>query len=850
MGIGKRGWKSVGALAALVLLPRCDGGVGPEAGEDARQPASAFEEAPPAAPPAEASEPPAAPPARVHTFLPVADGSVDAAQPDRGLGGDEALQVDALPTESRAYTRFAVAGLSGRVARATLRLYAFSGTSDGPAVYRIQGPWTEAGLTFHAQPWRYGAALDDAGPIAAGTWVELDVTAAVTGNGVHELGLFATSADGVDFDSRESRHEDRRPQLVVETDSAPPDACASATREDTRVILPLADEAVHEDTQDVPPGSGPTLRVDASPVRFESFLHFDLEHDKGGPIVSAKLRLFATNGSVDGVEVHHAGGNAWNWGSLTWSRRPQVQRLLADLDEVSANGWVEVDVTALVKGGEEFTFGLLPGGADGVEFRASATGLDGLAPHLLITRAPPGCGFRGTGGAIEWTRQHGGPGYETASAMATAEDGTSFVAAGSFVGGGDFGGAAFSGERGLVVARYSGDGAHQWSRAFPVETWAHVSALSVTSTGHILVVGAYGGALDLGTGPLPYIDEWPTTSGIFVARLSPQGEPLWAHGFRSVVRSNWGGRSRTGVSAAAAVGTDFMGSLIVTGAFTGRMDLGGGMLDSDPAYPLSDEPEPGLFLARFHADGRHLWSIAFPGGHRKASVASALATDSQGFIYVGGRTASPLLGATQPRTPFIAKFSWNGTPQWLRAFDGATGSIHALATLPGGGVGFAGGFRGTFSFGGQAVTTAAPSPDYQPDDLVLGTMRASGHDGWVRTAGGTSQELAYSLGVDAGGGLVVGGWTRAGTLDLGGGVLTGTPPSWDTLQHFVARYGPDGAHRWSRLLGVKNQDPVPLLVTADGRTRLAIPFEGAFDPGSGSATSRGSRDVLFLQLAP
>ncbi|HZI16309.1 MAG TPA: DNRLRE domain-containing protein [Myxococcus sp.] len=850
MGIGgKWGWKTVGALAALVLLPRCDGGPGAGDVEPARQPASTFVEDP-ESPPVEAPVPEApASTARAHTFPAVADGSVDAAQPERRMGGDETLQVDALPAEARAYTRFEVTGLSGRVTRATLRLYAFSGTADGPAVYRVQGPWTEADLRFNlwAMPGRYGAALDDAGPISSGTWVELDVTGAVAGNGVHEFGLFATSADGVDFDSRESRHEARRPQLVVETGSAPPDDCAPVSRPDTRIIYPLADEAVHEDTADAPPWVGSTLRVDASPVRFESFLHFDLEHDRGGPIVSAKLRLFATNGSVDGPELHHAGGSSWNWGSLTWNRRPQAQRLLADLGEVPANGWVEVDVTGLVKGGEDFTFALLPSSEDGVEFRASATDIPGLWPHLLITRAAPGCRFRGTGGAIDWTRQRGGPGDETVSAMATAEDGTSFVVAGRFSGGGDFGGGPLAGERGLVVARYAQDGSHQWSRALAVGARAEVTGLSVTTTGHVLLVGEYHGALDLGTGALPFIED--TASGLFVARLSPQGEPLWAHGFRAEVRSPDAG-VRAGMARAQAVGTDFMGSLIVTGVFQGSLNLGGGLLHADPGSPPVGFPAPGLFLARFQADGRHVWSISMPGDIL-GTVPQALSTDGQGFIYVGGTTASRLLGATRAGTPFIAKFSWNGTPQWVRALNGAEGGIRALAALPGGGVGFAGDLRGTFSFGGHTLTSTDPVPASAPDDVVVGTLKASGQDGWVRMEGGPHSEGAYSLGVDVGGALVVGGWTRADTLELGGGQLGGggAPPA-GAVQHFVARYGPDGTHRWSRLLGVKGPERVPLQVAPDGRTRLGIPFEGAFDPGSGSATSRGARDVLFLQLAP
>jgi hypothetical protein len=51
--------------------------------------------------------------------------------------------------------------------------------------------------------------------VATNTWVEYDVTAAVSGNGTVSFVLATTSSDGLDVRSREYNTIAQRPQLVV-----------------------------------------------------------------------------------------------------------------------------------------------------------------------------------------------------------------------------------------------------------------------------------------------------------------------------------------------------------------------------------------------------------------------------------------------------------------------------------------------------------------------------------------------------------------------------------------------------------------------------------------------------------
>jgi chitodextrinase len=125
------------------------------------------------------------------------------------------------------YLKFTVSGLASPVQSAKLRLYAFSGTADGPAVYTTGTGWSESGVTWNNRPASTSGATDDKGTIATNSWVEYNVAPFVQGNGTYSFRLATSSTDGVDIRSREFTDATLRPQLVVMV--APPDTQAPAT---------------------------------------------------------------------------------------------------------------------------------------------------------------------------------------------------------------------------------------------------------------------------------------------------------------------------------------------------------------------------------------------------------------------------------------------------------------------------------------------------------------------------------------------------------------------------------------------------------------------------------------------
>jgi hypothetical protein len=160
------------------------------------------------------------------SFVASGDAQVAEASPGTNYGALTSLTVDLSPN-THSYLRFSPTGLSGTVTRATLRLYVTNGTPNGPLAYRVTAPWSEGTVTWSTKPAPAGAALQNLGNVPVNAWVDIDVTAAVPGNGDVDFLLVPESSDGFAASSREATTN--KPTLVVTTtgtgggDTTPPE---------------------------------------------------------------------------------------------------------------------------------------------------------------------------------------------------------------------------------------------------------------------------------------------------------------------------------------------------------------------------------------------------------------------------------------------------------------------------------------------------------------------------------------------------------------------------------------------------------------------------------------------------
>jgi hypothetical protein len=151
------------------------------------------------------------------TFSPVADSYVEGDTPARNYGTAVKLRADASP-DTRSYLRFNVQGVTGTVVKATLRTTATSASTAGYDVRSVPDTsWGETTIDYSNAPaFATGLPLGTSLGFAAGGTPSVDVTPAVTGNGLVSFALTTPSATALSVASREAVAA-QAPQLIVQT---------------------------------------------------------------------------------------------------------------------------------------------------------------------------------------------------------------------------------------------------------------------------------------------------------------------------------------------------------------------------------------------------------------------------------------------------------------------------------------------------------------------------------------------------------------------------------------------------------------------------------------------------------
>jgi phosphatidylinositol-3-phosphatase len=170
------------------------------------------------------------------TFTPLADAYVSASYPSTNYGSLTRLRVDGSP-DVHSYLRFSVSGLGGLpILNATLRIYANSASSSGLTAKTVSdNSWGETTITYSNMP-ALGTTLTTSGAVAAGTWVNMDVSAYVKAEGTYSLGVITPGSTAISLASRESGAD--APQLILTLGSTTSSSTPSPTPISTATLNP------------------------------------------------------------------------------------------------------------------------------------------------------------------------------------------------------------------------------------------------------------------------------------------------------------------------------------------------------------------------------------------------------------------------------------------------------------------------------------------------------------------------------------------------------------------------------------------------------------------------------------
>jgi PKD repeat protein len=155
-------------------------------------------------------------------LTPVEDAYVRSLSPTTNYGGAGTLRVKdggATGEHYRSFLKFDVAGLSGPVTHATLRLYVLDPATSGGNVFVASNAWSERGTTWSTQPPLTGSPIAALGAVALDSWVEvpLPASAFAAGAGTYTLAIVSPGPSGGTA-WYASREDPRSPELVLGTD--------------------------------------------------------------------------------------------------------------------------------------------------------------------------------------------------------------------------------------------------------------------------------------------------------------------------------------------------------------------------------------------------------------------------------------------------------------------------------------------------------------------------------------------------------------------------------------------------------------------------------------------------------
>ena len=438
------------------------------------------------------------------------------------------------------------------------------------------------------------------------------------------------------------------------------------------------------------------------------------------------------------------------------------------------------------------------------------------------------------------------------------------------------------------------DGACRWNKRFGDGNGsATAGSLVVDAEGSAIVAFEGVGSADFGGGALslPGLEIW-------IAKLDSAGDHLWS----KVFGVGYGaGLNQIGAAAGLA------GEVILTGTFTGTIDLGGGPLTSQGGSDLfvakldrdghlvwnkrfavnSPAPQPlgasavvdaagdvilsafapvgvdfgggalpyaggssDTFIVKLSPSGDHLWSKAI--GSSSYDVIGPFAVDPAGRVVLAGLVSAPAdlgSGVVLPPGEFLLALDAAGAVAWARSpfAAGAASFFSSLAVDPAGNVVAAGIFDGQVDLGaGPLTSTMKPGGMVPSKDFVVLGLAPDGSTRFSKSFGSSLDEFApFAVAVDGAGQIVLGGLIQA-DVDFGGGAL---PAQGET--GFLAKLDGDGKHLWSKSYATTTQfqQIIPVAVGPGGEIVASSTFTGTVDFGCGPLDA-GGQHIAVVSLRP
>jgi hypothetical protein len=361
---------------------------------------------------------------------------------------------------------------------------------------------------------------------------------------------------------------------------------------------------------------------------------------------------------------------------------------------------------------------------------------------------------------------------------------------------------------------------HRWSRRFGGNDVDTGNAIVADLEDNLIVIGEFSDTLNFGG------DDLLAQGGmdIFMVKLDALGEHVWSQGI--------GG---TGYDHAMGLGVDAENNIVICGSFEGSINFGGADLINAGGYDI--------FVAKFNADGEHLWSQAY--GDIGSDQSINLAIDSGGEIIVTGMFEGTVnfggddLLSEGAEDIFLLKLGPDGSHVWSSGMGGVGfGAGIDVAIDSSGQIVLGGIFSDTVNLGGSDLISTGAW------DIFIAKFATDGTHIWSNSYGGSSLDVGFFLAIDSNDNLLLTGGFED-SINFGGADLV-CDSGRDV---FLVKLDATGNHIWSKDFSGGGFN-VGYAINVDPSDNIVLggQFSGSINFGGTKLQSAGATDVFFAKF--
>ncbi len=448
---------------------------------------------------------------------------------------------------------------------------------------------------------------------------------------------------------------------------------------------------------------------------------------------------------------------------------------------------------------------------------------------------------------LQWAKQTGGSSADRAQSVCLDASGNLYTT-GCFQGTVDFdpGPSVFnlasSGFEDIFISKLDASGNFLWAKKMGGSQSDGGQLIYVDSPGNIYTVGSFTGTADFDPGIGTYTLFASGVYNIFISKLDPSGNFLWA--------KKIDGNSFSVINSLV---TDASGNIYTTGYFENTTDF-------DPGIGTTNLTSAGnfdIYVSKLDASGNFIWAQQVGGILR--DEATSIAIDISSNIYITGSFRGtvdfdPGIGTYTLSSPsgasvFILNLDASGNFIWAKQ-PGAN-LAHYITLDNFGNLYLTGNFMGTVDFDPGISTYTLNSIGVS--DLFVSKLDPFGNFVWTKQMGGTaSYNDGTSIAIDANGNVYLTGFfLGAIDADPGSSIYTLTPfGGYDCL---ISKLDSFGNFVWAKQVGGPLDDvDWSVALNNSGDIYSCGYFKGVcdFDPGLGvyNLTSAGNTDIFIYKM--